>query len=442
MNNTPELVQTAGIEPSGNSGKLKYSRHGLTIVRRSEKAGSKFTTRIRFQGQCHQLTLCDTVEESFKAAVLARREIHAGRWAAYKENSGLRSPERFATLEEIKTAYLAFPGGDKGIKLQTKQRNLQALERFMRAANAASVTALTAATLSAWKWQKRELSSAQTDAESQSRVLRSAQSELLQARSVFSPEALSYYRERCKLNLPDTLKKFCEEPGFNNISKDEYHAPSDDIIAKTFAAIEQLILADGKPVAVEAVPTDPRNVFVAFWLAIGFGLRASEMAQAQLKDFQLVGGDVFFRPEWRPKNKKTCDIGVQLDAWSRLEPFLQGAPEAYALAGTMTERSTDVFRRISTLFQGLGWQTTHQIHEMRAWAGCQLAMHHPQGLLAAQAFLRHGSYNTTQQYYGHHIKVRLDKVALRIPALSVPAPVPAVPVYVAPAETNRLHFAN
>lgn len=426
---------TPTSSPVQTTGKVSYTRHGITIVRRSERPGAKFTTRIRFQGQVHQLTLCDTAEESFKAALLARREIHAGRWAAYKEQTALRAPEKFASFPELRAAYLAFPGGDKGILLKTKERNLQALTRFLSAVGlneSSPLTALTAAVVGTWKWTKRELSAAQTDSESQTRVLRSAQSELLQARSVFSPEALSYYRERAKLHLPESLTKFVQEPGFNNLGKDEYHAPDDNIIAATFAAVDQLVAG----VAADQVPADARNVYVSFWLAVGFGLRASEITKAQLKDFQKVDGDVFFRPEWRPKNKKTCEIGVQLDAWTRLDPFLQGEPAAPVLVGTLTERSTDCFRRISGLFQSLGWKTTHHIHEMRAWAGCQIAMHHPQGLLAAQSFLRHGSYNTTQQYYGHHIKVRLDKVALRIPVAR------PQPIYVAPEATNRLAFTN
>ena len=401
-----------------------YTRNGLTIALRSTKPGAKYTTRIRFQGQVHNLTLCETVEESFKAAVLARREIHAGRWQAFRTATGLRSPEKFATLAEVETAYMAFPGGDKGIKLVTKERNWQAMERLLRAAapTATSTSELTGKLIADWKWQKRELSAKQTDSESQTRVLRSAQSELLQARSVFSPEALSYYRERSKLNLPESIKAFCSEPGFNHVSKDEYHAPTDTIIADTFAVIDKLVQdAQGGRLPAAEVPTKNRNVYVAFWLAIGFGLRASEMTKAQAKDFETVAGDVFFRPEWRPKNKRACEIGVQLDAWSRLAPFLDGLDkEAFALGGTMTERTTDVFRRVSALFQSIGWETTHHIHEMRAWAGCQIAMNHPQGLLAAQAFLRHGSYDTTQQYYGHHIKVRLTKVALKIPAAAQP----------------------
>ncbi len=89
--------------------------------------------------------------------------------------------------------------------------------------------------------------------------------------------------------------------------------------------------------------------------------------------------------------------------------------------------------------RALGWATTHDVHELRAWAGCQIATLHPQGLLAAQIFLRHAHYSTTQNYYGHHqmkkffclgahysttqnyyghhLKIRLDKVSLTIPAV-------------------------
>jgi integrase len=432
MNESNPTVQTSEPAKTAAADRLKYTRSSITIVRRSEKAGSKFTTRIRFKGKVYPLTLCDTVEESFKAAVLARREIHANRWHAFKEATTLRAPERFATLEEIRKAYLAFPGGDRGIKYKTKERNLQALVRFLRAAGVEDSdpisTVFTQKLVADWKWSRRELSSAQDD-EGNTRVIRSSQSELLQARSVFSPEAQSYYRERANLKLPACIKAFCDEPGFTNIGKEEYHAPSDTIIANTFSAIDNLIAGKAE------LDEMSRNMYVAFWLAVGFGLRASEIAKAQNKDFQQVDGDVFFRPDWQTKNKKICEIGVQLDAWQRLAPYLKGDPETFAILGTMTDRHSNVVRGLSTLFKTLGWKTTHHIHEMRAWAGCQIAMNHPQGLLYAQMFLRHSSYTTTQKFYGHHIKVRGDKVALRIPTITV-----SQPIYTAPTEANRLVF--
>ena len=91
---------------------------------------------------------------------------------------------------------------------------------------------------------------------------------------------------------------------------------------------------------------------------------------------------------------------------------------AFVLVGTQTERTAICFRRLSERMRGLGWQTTHHVHEFRAWAGCQIAMAAGNDIRTAQIFLRHASFGTTEKFYGHHLKIKLDEVKLSIPSLA------------------------
>lgn len=124
------------------------------------------------------------------------------------------------------------------------------------------------------------------------------------------------------------------------------------------------------------------------------------------------------------KNGRNPEIRWQLGAWEKLAPFLDPlAPDAYVLDGTLTERQDLTFRRISEWMRILGWETQHHIHEFRAWAGCQIAMAPGgRGLLDAMVFMRHASFQTTEKYYGHHLKLKLSEVKLALPVVREFAP--------------------
>ncbi len=270
------------------------------------------------------------------------------------------------------------------------------------------------------------LSAAEKD-EVRARVLRSANSMLAQARSLFARSRrndLPAYYERHGLALPPCIEAFKRVPGFPGTTKSEYHAPREDLVLETLRAVEKL-----------AGSTDPLelNVYKAVWCALGFGLRKRHIAAAKVGDFHKEGGDVFFRPASNG-GKNHSEIGVQLDAWERLAPHVEGRPKSeYLLTGTDTERQDEVFRRLSALFKSLGWETQHHIHELRAWAGCRIVAG-PDGKSenweAGRRFLKHRFTHTTQNFYGHHFQAKIAKVSLpslAIPeAKIIPAPLPAV----------------
>lgn len=413
----------------------RLNRSGYPTIVRENKPGAKYTTRIRFQGKVHFVTLAETADASFSQALAARREIQAGRWQALKQTVGLRS-DCGTTLGEIKRAYLGdveagdagyLPAPPKVLADGTKKKNVYALENMLRRAGVPPADTLPLATLTGelvYKYKQAVLKACKDEApEAATRLCRSANSILIQARSIFADEARTYFERSAKIKLPATLDKFRTEPGFKQVAKTEYHAPSDVVVAKTFKHLEALGRADATE--------QERNEFVACWLALGFGLRASELAKARKQDFHEVAGDIAFRPPWFGKSKrKTLEVRAQLGAWNHLGPIVAKLPAgAYVLTGTDTERTGDVFRRISGWMKSLGWETTHHCHELRAYAGSYIADHPPvgadgqrmDGVRAAQIFLRHASYATTEKFYGHHRKQQLGKVALHVPQVGQPA---------------------
>lgn len=401
-----------------NTPTTNLTRNGITIRRRGDKPDSKYICRIKFRGKVHELTLLETAKESFEVALRARREIHAGRWNTLREQTALRQVSQ-TTLQDIFTAYRAFAGPDRPAAT-TREQNMHALTAILRdtLGDSADLTTLNLSQVNhelLWRWkeQKRVAASAvQGDDERTRQILRSANSRIRQARSVFArAEDLRTHYRMHQVVLPAAIEGFLKEPLFSDCTKDEYHAPGDTIIARTFAALETLG---------QSQSPDDRNMHLACWLALGFGLRAGDISQARASWFQAIDGAIYLRGDVLSKNKKFAEIRCQLGAWDRLGPHITSlAPDAYILAGTMTERASTVYRRISELFRTLGWQTTHHIHELRAWAGCQIAMAPGgRGLLDAQVFMRHAHYSTTEKFYGHHMKIRLAEVKLQIPTVT------------------------
>jgi integrase len=416
---------------------MKYDKHTdpalrLTIWKRTEDA-DKYVTVIKFKGKGHWLTLAETQKDSFKIAIRARREIQEGRWDTVKTAVQLRTPVAQTTVAELLEAYVGDidnPQPTKGYRGHdrpadtTRRQNAHALRQLLTEAgrnDKIPLTDLTDKLLWTWRETKRQAAAKETDDERQIQLLRSANSRLRQARSVLSDNAdlRTYYRAH-GITLPPNIAAFNAEPGFEHVAKEEYHAPSDTIIAATFKALEQLN-PEG-PVSSPGVPPQApdRNMYVAIWIAIGFGLRKSEISKAKNAWFVNINGAIYCRGDELAKNKKFPEVRCQLGAWAKLAPHIAGQPaDAYVLQGDQTERTEETFRRISDWMRGLGWQTQHHIHEFRAWSGCQIAM--ARDLRAAQTFLRHAHFATTEKHYGHHLKIRLDEVPINLPTTPTPA---------------------
>ena len=335
------------------------------------------------------------------------------------------------TIGQVLRLYPKYLGPDRPAAT-TLVLNVHALRALLRETGTTSETAQDALPLShltgdlIWKWQesKRELAAAADDDERAQQILRSANSRLRQARSIFAQnEDLASFYHHNDILLPGTLATFRSAAPFSGMDKQEYHAPGDAIIVATFAALEKLGQA-AVAAAAASLPSPDRNLYVAIWLAIGFGLRKAEIAVARRSWFHEVDGSIHCRGDVLAKNGRNPEIRGQLGAWAKLAPLLDPlSPDAFVLDGTLTERQDLTFRRISEWMRLLGWETQHHIHEFRAWAGCQIAMAPGgRGLLDAMVFMRHASFQTTEKYYGHHLKLKLNEVKLSLPVVKEFAP--------------------
>jgi integrase len=300
----------------------------------------------------------------------------------------------------------------EGSLQKTREQNIRVISLLVRRVrgDGVDVDQLPVSELSSdfvWKYKQTALEAAEDgdDLEEQ-RICRSANSLLRQARSLFTPALQHFYRREGGIELPHSIEGFRSEPKFKNVGKEDYFPPDDTIIAKTLADLERFVATD-------------RNLYLAVWLALGFGLRKSEIAAARPGWFIERDGAVYCRGDVLAKNGANPDVRVQLGAWEKLGPLLQGRPAGeYLLAGSATERCETVYRRVSAWLSGMGWTTRKRIHEFRAFAGCKVAEVH--GLLAAKEWLRHGSYVTTERHYGRYIKMRISEVKLNLPTV-VPA---------------------
>lgn len=340
----------------------------------------------------------------------ARDHLHALQVGAYDIAHALRqrkAPIKLPLLD-LTTAYEKAPSAPGRAGEKTRTANVNALKTLLRASGLDLATVGVDVLTDRLVWTYKagvETKAAAEEPQRQQQLCRSANSTLRQARSLFSKDMREYYARFTQLQLPD-LTAFLAAGGFRGVTKQEYNPPADVVLARTFAALEKLA----------AGSADDKNAYKACWLAIGFGLRASEISRARRSWFISRDGAVWVAGPELAKNKKFPQVRGQFGAWSKLEPLMNDLKgDDHVLVGTQTERTETVFRRISEWMRAQGWQTQHHIHELRAWAGCQIAERSPNHLLDAQTFMRHATYDTTEKYYGHHMKRRLDEVTLELP---------------------------
>jgi integrase len=115
------------------------------------------------------------------------------------------------------------------------------------------------------------------------------------------------------------------------------------------------------------------------------------------------------------KNKRVIDLPVIEEWWRRLQAIraeqlsiANGDPDPFVLTGHQTERTEDVFRRVSAWMRKLGWKTEKTIHEFRAYVGSKVAMEF--GIETASMFLTHADITTTLRFYGRYMKLSGTKL--------------------------------
>lgn len=394
----------------------KHKIESWTLGRDPE---ATYTFEFRFQGKVYTR---DTLQRDQRAAAeYARRyqqEVRAGRLEKLRTLQ-LRSTEPELTLGQIIESFEKFAEVE-GLAAATIRGYKNSMRILIKGAtgdaskmNSLPVSALTPALVYQYKTHVSELEPKADDAR-QRQLEGTANSVLRQAKGYFSARAMEHYRIVSGFNLPANVGPFRDAPGFSDTAVKEWSLPSDKVLEETFTQLK------------DRRESDP-ELFVAVWLALGFGLRKSEIAAVRAGWFQvtpqgvtlqlratLVSGSVAEKESTKNGTiwpTVTCTNG----AWEHLGPIVAKLkPDDYLIQSpTATARCEEVFRRIGVWMATLGWQTHKAIHEFRAYAGCQVARR--DGIEAASRWLRHHSIVVTQRHYGRYLRPVVTDAPLVIP---------------------------
>ncbi len=350
-------------------------------------------------------------------ARLYRDGVRAGRLKELRKLN-LRQSTPELTVGEVLTAFESFATVEN-LSPQTIRGYRNTLKILIRGAKGSidpdqfPVAQLNASTVYAYK-QSVSATEPEADDTRRRQLEASANSIIRQAKGVFSSRALEHYRQVCHLEIPGTIAAFRTAPGFGDTTKHDYSIPSDAVLAATFKSLAPMVDHD-------------RDLYVAVWLALGFGLRKSEIAAVRAGWFHISDSGVSLElmstviPGTTEEKSTTKNmerrptINCTNGAWTHLQPIVAALqPHDYLIsAKTATGRCEEVFRRVSVWMGSLGWSTTKTMHEWRAYAGCQVAMR--DGIEAASRWMRHSSIVLTQRFYGRYLRPRVTDAPLSIP---------------------------
>jgi hypothetical protein len=394
--------------------KFTFEGRSRTIFTRTEDPFAPWYIRIKKDGADSWVNLGthakSTAEQNARDLLRASRNEKS---EETREALRQRKKRTEATLGQVVEAFEEWPSGPSS---STRSDYLWALRSMVQTiyGKTPEWTTHPAAILDAdfvFKYRTaimRKLDEEEADDRDIQSAMRSGNSVIRQARALFGPELLQYYRIEAELELPD-LAPFRTASPFKGVVKKDYQQPDDGLIARTFEELEK------------TRDTHPDRYKVC-WLALGFGLRKGEIAAARTDWLVAVGGRIHL--ELRSVIQKNGTespvtkngqanprIPISNGAWERLQR-VKSWPGGHFIGGCKSYRIDDVFRETNEWLRSLGWETQKGIHELRAYAGCQVIMR--DGLLAGSQWLRHERVETTQKFYGRYIQTKVSDVPLKI----------------------------
>lgn len=172
-----------------------------------------------------------------------------------------------------------------------------------------------------------------------------------------------------------------------------YSAPDDAVVKRTF----------------ELFATDEhvgQNCYLAFWLALGAGLRRGEISNLQWQHIVVRVGQPWVCGGVG-KDGQRVEVPIQQAAWNAIAPYKRDT------GFVISERGLGWARRLSAHLASCGWTARKRLHELRAYIGSLLYQVQP---VAAMRFLRHKSIRTTEQFYVRHFAgIRMPDVLPCVP---------------------------
>lgn len=265
------------------------------------------------------------------------------------------------------------------------------------------------------KFRDQYLAEATTEQDRKAAIVKCATSGrtyINKAACIFIPVRIDQYRKDFNLTVPDDVSEFRKQ-GFQlfKVPKGyttEYNRPNDAVIQATFNSVRGLAETD-------------RNVFLAFFLAVGAGLRRSEIIAAKWEWFKVSNDCVMLDSDYIDKRNRRLVVQFLTEIWDIIKPMAKTSGPV--IEGVYSERRRYTFDRLSVLFRELGWETEKKIHEMRKWILSKLIEKY--GLSATAHFSRHCSLTVLANSYAKYLTpVRFGGVMGTVLSPGQPEPAP------------------
>lgn len=299
-------------------------------------------------------------------------EIRAGRWSPLD-----RQEQTQLTIGAVVARYLE---AWTEVREHTRRGNVSSLRRLVIGSGRewdldAPITTLTADVVRDFRAKASEVG----------RPPSSVNSVIRQAASLFNRSIVEdrFYGAE----LPACVLEFAHARRARQVTDHRYHRPPPAVLDATEDAIPALLEAD-------------LNAGVAVLLALGAGLRKSEIAAARWDWVREDAIHVTSTAVWQSKSGKSRRIPLDPELAAALEATR--GPRPYVLAGTATERQELVFRRVAKWMRTLGWDGKKAIHELRKEFGSRITEAH--GIEIAADLLGHSSIAITDAHYRAYVR--------------------------------------
>lgn len=417
--------------------RFKFEGHSYTLFKREDSRDGYYYIDFTIDGRNNR-TKRSLKTNSAEAAqrIAVENLIKPAKMGHWGQVDKTRSKTQFPTLAKVQAIYeVKAPLGIKGRSATNNMGQLRSVIGIARGdvnLNEFCIGELGAKLVREFKENFMKARLAGVKGEDAVELARrkawgTGNSKLGQARSVFCKWARAAYKD-AGLKLPDTIMEFLQEPLFKKLPVVYSPAP-DSVVKATFAAVQGFLkpVPDRERVAVHALPNGEltkvdgheqeitatqknRNCYLAFWLAVGCGLRKGEIARARWEFIKEQDGAIWFIANVPGKDGLAIKVPIVTDAWEYLKAHRQESGPV--LLGSATEVRDKWSRRIGDWMDGLGWNSEKKIHELRAYIGSKIAEKH--GIFQAHLFLRHKDVRTTKQYYGRYLEMRPLSVAMPV----------------------------
>jgi integrase len=360
----------------------------FTIHKRIQSKDAPYYIRLMIKGRIYKKSLeVNSKQEAIDRAKVFVESVLTGKWKAVETLKVRRGASTLAQLLEVYRAIAKV----QPITLKNNQDAVRWIFRTVQGDYEPThipLTAFCGTLVSRFQQicqERAEAGGIETpDArrEARERALRTSRSVIRQARSLFNRRhrMLDQYEARGLVIPRRHIEEFmsCRVEGRDR--KPEYFPPSDEVVQQAFAAIE-----DQK---------HQPKIYIAFWLAVGAGLRRGEIGRMRWEYIVERQGRAWISGSLG-KDGERIEVPLQDRAAKALEPFRK--PEGKCIE----QESLEWARKLNNWMESQGWSTEKKMHELRAYTGSLIYQQDP---IWAMMFLRHKSIKQTEGFYVRYSK--------------------------------------